>query len=139
MNEFEWLKQTRALGQPVPPKRDLWSGIAARIETMPRSNTPRSSRLLPWAMAASLAVVSLLAGTVVWQQSPASSAQSMARTTPWITDNPQLQGAAIELNIARLQLARAIDKSPRSAYLRRMLKHTNQQVQRLQQLAHRAG
>ncbi len=145
MNEFEWLKQTRALRQPVDPPRDLWPGIAARIGTQAAPGSRRPPRLLPWAMAAALAALSVLAGALAWQQQVTPPAPRVATHVapaairPWTPRNPHLVGAAIELNIARRQLARAIRRDPDSAYLRHMLAHANQQVRRLQQLPHRAG
>jgi hypothetical protein len=32
MNEFEWLRQTRELNQPVAPRNDLWARIDAAID-----------------------------------------------------------------------------------------------------------
>ena len=144
MNEFEWLKQTRALARPEPPRHDLWSGIAARIDTPANASTHRPSRLLPWAMAASLAAVSMLAGALVWQQHLTPTPQLAmhappVQITPWKPRNPLLAGPAIELNLAQQQLARAIQRSPHDPFLRHMLAYTNAQVERLQQLPHSAG
>ncbi len=144
MNEFEWLKQTRALRQPVDPPHDLWPAIAARIDTPTRSATTRTPRLLPWAMAATLAAFSMLAGVLAWQQRvsptpPAVAHVAPAAIKPWKPRDPHLVGAAIELNIARKQLLRAIHQAPNDVYLRHMLAHANKQVRRLQQLPYRAG
>lgn len=144
MNEFEWLKQTRALRQPSDPPHDLWAGIAARIDAPAKPATARPPRLLPWAMAATLAAFSILAGALAWQQHAAPAPQltthvAPTRIKPWAPRDPHLAGAAIELNIAREQLARAIQRAPNDVYLQHMLTHANQQVRRLQQLPHRAG
>src|SRR5699024_5573674 len=95
MNEFEWLKQTRALRQPVAPRTDLWTGIAARIETPAAAKAARRPRLLPWAMAASVAAISLLAGALVWHQPPVSTPRvathaAPAAITPWQPRDPRL-------------------------------------------------
>jgi hypothetical protein len=144
MNEFQWLNQTRALKQPVEPSHDLWPEIAARLSTHAESPTSQRSWLLPWAMAAALAAVSVFAGALVWQQRAAPATRLAAHvapsaTTPWKPRDPHLVGAAIELNVAREQLARAIDHAPDDAYLRDMLEHANAQVRRLKQLPQRAG
>lgn len=144
MNEFEWLKQTRALARPEPPRHDLWTGIAARINPPGETSTHRPSRLLPWAMAASLAAFSVLAGVIAWQQQTAPTPHLVmhatpAQTTPWKPRNPLLAGPAIELQLAQQQLARAIRRSPHDPFLRHMLAYTNAQVERLQQLPHDAG
>lgn len=143
MNEFEWLKQTRALRQPHPPSRDLWPDIAARLGTQ-TATPPQPARRWPWAIAAALGAVSLLAGLLAWQQTPAPATRLAQRatpttSTPWKPRDPHFVGAAIELNLARQQLARAIRRAPRDRYLRELLEHTNQQLLRLHQLEQRAG
>ena len=57
--------QLRALHQDMPPTRDLWPGIAARLATSPRHQAPVRPRRpwTPFALAASV----LLAITVTWQ------------------------------------------------------------------------
>lgn len=164
MNEFEWLKQTRALDRPVEPRRNLWPGIAARIEATAIPSPARPSRLLPWAMAAALAALSVLAGVLAWRQQALPTMQagrqailatatttpphenratppfgSRATSVPWKPRDPRLAGAAIELDIARRQLVRAIHAAPRDTYLQHMLAHTDRQLDRLQQLDRRAG
>lgn len=145
MNEFQWLKQTRALRQPTEPRSDLWPGIAERIGTPSQPARTHRSRLLPWAMAASLAALSVLACTLAWRQqamppAPHLASRSVpAATTPWKPRDPRLTGAAIELHIAHRQLTRAIRRAPHDVFLQRMLQHTNQQLVRLQQLEQRAG
>lgn len=145
MNEFEWLKQTRALNRAESPQNDLWPGIAQRIRASAPPARTRRQRALPWAMAAALAALSVLAGTLAWrvQVMPttprvATSATSAAGT-PWKPRDPRLVGPAIELNLARRQLTLAIRAAPHDAYLQHMLHFTNQQIDQLQQLEHRAG
>ena len=59
--------QLRALRQDVPPARDLWPDIAARLATTPQQVTAtparRRQRVAPFALAASV----LLAVTMTWQ------------------------------------------------------------------------
>ncbi len=56
--------QLRALRQDVPPARDLWPDIAARLASAPREvPAPKRRPLAPFALAASV----LLAVTVTWQ------------------------------------------------------------------------
>src|SRR5699024_8906224 len=115
-----------------------------RIETPAASKTTRHPRLLPWAMAASVAAISLLAGALAWHQPPVSAPRMATHAapttvTPWRPHDPRLVGAAIEINSARRALVHAIRRAPRDTYLQRMLLNTNRQLQRLQQLQHRAG
>lgn len=143
MNEFEWLRQTRALKHPVTPRRDLWDGIAARLPPpVPATSTTRPSRWLPLAMAATLAALSVLAGSLAWQQTPQQMpATRIASTTiaSWKPDDPRLAGAAIELHSAQLELTRAIREQPDNAWLHRMLEFTRHKQQTLQQLEHVAS
>ncbi|MES2859537.1 MAG: hypothetical protein V4704_10215 [Pseudomonadota bacterium] len=76
----------RGLRQDLAPGHDLWPGIAARIQSMPRQAPPPlmhgTHRLWPFAMAASV----LLAVGVAWQVKPlaepaAISGQSVAAAT----------------------------------------------------------
>jgi hypothetical protein len=144
MNELQWLNQTRMLKRPVEPSHELWPEIAARLTPHTRSARSPRSRWLPWAMAATLAAVSVFAGTLVWQQHANQATHLAAHVaptavTPWKPRDPHLVGAAIELNVARDQLARAIHDAPDDTYLRDMLAHANAQVRRLKQLPQRAG
>lgn len=144
MNEFEWLKQTRALAHPTEPRHDLWPDIAQRIQTTTPVATHRN-HALPWAMVATIAAITVLAGWFALRQQVvptpriASTHVPATRTAPWKPRDPRLVGAAIELNIARQQLGVAIRRSPNDIYLQHMLNHTNQQITRLQRLEHRAG
>lgn len=145
MNEFEWLRQTRALNQPAPPARDLWPDIAARLGA-PVATAPARPRrnLLPWAMAASLTALSLLAGGLSLRQAqaPATGYAVLAPATQdarWKPSDPRLSGAAIELDAAHSELTQAMQQAPRAAFLQRLLDRTNQQRNRLERFEHEAG
>src|SRR5690606_20066593 len=57
MNDFELLRDLRALRVPRQPRNDLWSGIATRIETpAARQAGPARRRWFPLAAAASVAL-----------------------------------------------------------------------------------
>ena len=64
--------QLRALRQDMPPTRDLWPGIAAKLAAVPVPSDRRARRVAPFALAASV----LLAVTMTWQlqQVPAGDA-----------------------------------------------------------------
>lgn len=72
----------RGLRRDVEPAADLWPGIAARIAAAPRPAQPvpsrrrgaGTSRVAPWALAASL----VLAVGVAWKMQPPSLAPSPA-------------------------------------------------------------
>ncbi|HET7359762.1 MAG TPA: hypothetical protein VFJ04_06405 [Rhodanobacteraceae bacterium] len=145
MNEFEWLRQTRALNQPVMPSRDLWPAIAARLGApATTASAPRGRNLLPWAMAASLAALTLLAGGLSLRQAqaPATGYTALAPATQgarWKPSDPRLSGAAIELDAAHSELTQAMRQAPRAAFLQRLLDRTNQQRDRLERFEHEAG
>ena len=141
---------------PKPPSRDLWPAIAARLErsdehadasapaAIVHTLTPpvRRSRLLPWAMAASVAAVSVLAIGLA-QRNAGVSAGSVAATPAlakaWQPKDPRLSGAAVELQAARLELAQAMQQAPDSPYLHRLMHRTEKQQMRLRRLENEAG
>lgn len=139
MNEFEWLRQTRALNRPQGPAHDLWPAIAGRLQAAER---PRARhRPLPWAMAAAVVLLSVMAGSLsLRQQPPAPASHAVAATgTPWKPKDPRLSGAAIELHAADAELAQALKQAPNAAFLQRLLQNTAEQRSRLQRLEHEAG
>lgn len=137
MNEFEWLKQTRALDVPVEPGRDLWPGIAARI-TAAAPRRRRSPRLM---LAAASAAAALVVGGIGARLllETAANAPSISQEVRWNPSDPRLAGAAIELDAARYELRQALDESPKAAFLHHLIDRTERQQARLQRLEHRAG
>ncbi|WP_114240505.1 hypothetical protein [Dyella sp. C9] len=148
MNEFEWLRQTRALREPVSPRRDLWSGIDAALGQAANGTTapaPRraSHRLQGWLVAASFAGLSLFAGSLAvhLREQPVND-QMAASTTGaarWHPADPRLAGAAVELDAASMELHQAMEQAPHSPALQRLLERTHKQQTQLQQMEHQAG
>ena len=147
MNEFEWRQQMRKLHQPIAPGRDLWGAIDAALEDRDVSATPmltprRASRQ-PWLLAAALAGAFLLAGSIGLhlQRNATVAADDVpaVANTSWSPSDPRLGGAAIELDAARLELQQAMQQSPHSPALQRLLARTEQQQTQLRHLAHEAG
>jgi hypothetical protein len=71
MSEFELLRGLRDLRRDEEPTRDLFPAIAARLDdpqSLERHPRSRSARARPWAIAATLAVVSASASWLAWQQ-----------------------------------------------------------------------
>lgn len=141
---FEDRQKLRALAQPVEPQRDLWAGIAARIDA--QSRAPR--RRMQWlAVAASLACVAVLAGVIgtrmLRSPQPLPMAPQIAvsgRTAPhWKPADPRLRGAAVELRAAQGELQQALAIAPHSPYLQRLLQNTEHQQSRLRRLETDAG
>jgi hypothetical protein len=92
-------------------------------------------------LVASFVGITLLALGLGLQQSrqPIQAPVAAARVpSAWKPDDPRLAGAAVELDAARMELRQAIEQSPDSAALQRLLLRTEQQQSRLRQLD-RAG
>ncbi|HET6912303.1 MAG TPA: hypothetical protein VFH71_03040 [Rhodanobacteraceae bacterium] len=141
---FEDRQKLRALAQPVEPQRDLWAGIAARIETPSRA----PHRRMQWlAIAASFACAAVIVGVISVRmlhssQPAASPAQiAAAANTParWKPSDPRLRGAAVELRAAQGELQQALAIAPNSPYLQRLLQSTEHQQSRLRRLETDAG
>jgi hypothetical protein len=148
MNEFEWLRQTRALREPVSPRHDLWSGIDAALDaaaTKPATSVTRRSLRQPqnWLIAASFAGLSLFAGSLAVHMRDRTIANATASATPdagrWRPNDPRLAGAAVELDAANTELRQAIEQAPNSPALQRLLYRTQKQQTQLRQMEHQAG
>lgn len=138
MNEFEWLRQTRSLNQPQPPDRDLWPAIERQLKKLNR----RSSPLVPWAMAASIGLLTVLAAGIGYRSSQSvlyPDPSTVATHMNWQPSDPRLTGAAVELQAARAELAGAIQQAPKAAFLRRLMARTNAQEARLRRFGEGAG
>lgn len=153
MNEFEWRRQMRELRQPLAPSRDLWASIDAALDqhdaTAEPDRQPRRQRH-HWLLGAGVAAAALLAVGIGYRLHMADmTPHPVTTTTPavasaaaapdWKPDDPRLAGAAIELTAARLELQQAIQQTPDSAALQRLLSHTEQQQSQLRQMARQAG
>jgi hypothetical protein len=152
MNEFEWLRQMRDLNQPAAPRNDLWARIDAALDeasaietTVVTPDKPTHRHPQVWAVAASIAVLIVLACGMTWRVQLASpSAQSVALksaagNTPWKPSDPRLAGAAVELDAARMELQQAIQQAPDSPALQRLLQRTDAQQTMLRELEKHAG
>lgn len=147
MNEFEWLRQTRALREPVSPRRDLWADIDAALGADTTASTPPMHRAWRqpqnWLIAASFAGLSLLAGSLALQSRNQALAPTMdnvaAQTQRWRPDDPRLAGAAVELDAASMELRQAMEQAPHSPALQRLLDRTQKQQSQLRQMEHQAG
>lgn len=153
MNEFEWRRQMRELRQPLAPQRDLWTSIDAALDdaeasrTATVASTPARATASPrrWLIGAGLAASLVLAAGIAWHlrqlhttmpTTTVASVSAPAASTKWKPSDPRLAGAAIELDAARMELQQAIQQSPNSAGLQRILARTEQQQAQLRQLTH---
>lgn len=144
MNEFEWRQQMRALRQPSAPRRDLWNAIETALDTrdagMPAVATRPQRR---WLQAAALAGAFLLAGGIGarWQRdmTAAPTGTVAAAAAAWHPADPRLAGAAIELDAARMELQQAMQQTPGSPMLQRLLARTEHQQNELRRMPRDAG
>jgi hypothetical protein len=140
MNELDYLRQMRSLNRPVVPHRDLWAGIEARLDETPSAATVRRHRARPWLMAAAIAGVAVLGGGIgLHLVSPTGNDGLAATGQAWKPSDPRLSGAAVELDAARMELTQAMQDSPDSAALQRLLLRTERQRDRLRNLEKQAG
>jgi len=76
IGEAELRMALRGLRQDIEPGRDLWPGIAARIEALPRQAAPAARARGRWLWPVSMAASMLLAAGLAWQMRPASPESS---------------------------------------------------------------
>lgn len=130
--------QLRALRQDMPPTRDLWPGIAARLATSPQHQAPVRPRRpwTPFALAASV----LLAVTVTWQlqQAPTGDpliqreaaaltrdyAGALAQLDRQVAAPPEIAPALHTLDESAAQIRRAIATEPNAHFLLDQLRRT---------------
>lgn len=138
MNELDYLRQMRSLNRPVVPHRDLWAGIDARLDEAPTA-TVRRHGARPWLMAAAIAGVALLGGGIGLHLVSPTGNDGIAAGPAWKPSDPRLSGAAVELDAARMELTQAMQDSPDSAALQRLLLRTERQRDRLRNFEKQAG
>ncbi|HET6554352.1 MAG TPA: hypothetical protein VFG49_12525 [Dyella sp.] len=149
MNEFEWLRQTRALREPVSPRRDLWPAIDAALDASSEASPDVPARrtgqhIQRWLLAASFAGMSLFAGSLAvhLRDRPLETAATPTTTQDierWRPSDPRLAGAAVELDAASMELRQAMEEAPDSPALQRLLYRTQKQQSQLRQMEHQAG
>ena len=134
----------RGLRIDTPPARDLWPDIASRIAVAPRAGTPHptrlaTSRMAPWALAASVVIAVLL----LWQHgtlAPRSAsdrliqreAQAMTleyqgalRVITASVPGQSVESADLrELDRSAAQIRSALQRDPDARFLLDRLQHT---------------
>lgn len=138
MNEFEWLRRTRALQRDAEPDRDLWPAIAARIEP---AAGPRGYAWLPLASTAAVVLISLMLGVLAMRTPallPAAPGLAFRPAGPWQPADPRLVGAAIEFDAAESQLRLALQQAPDASFLHHIQQRTQAQKRRLERYPLRA-
>lgn len=147
MNDFEIQRGLRRMNAPREPQRDLWSGIAARIEAAPLAAVCRPRWRSP-AFAAAAGIVLAVAAIATFRAqtpSPATFADGNARATlrPLKTrapnDDPRLLAAAIVLDSAHAEIEQALAQSPNNPLLVDLLSRTQARRDRLDHYGANAG
>lgn len=158
MNDFELLRDLRALRQPTPPGADLWPAIAARIA--PAAGAAPSTRRLMWpeALAASVVLgIGVLMAVGGAPRAPVEPQASMADAgLPWSLREAQALDASFagalaearrvapppsgevlraerELAMAQRALEDALAQEPDAVHLLDLLRRTHEQRLRLAQ------
>ncbi|KRA53473.1 hypothetical protein ASD77_01955 [Pseudoxanthomonas sp. Root65] len=132
--------QLRALRQDVPPARNLWPDIAARLATTPQQVTAtparRRQRVAPFALAASV----LLAVTMTWQlqRAPQGDAVIQREAAAMTRDytgalaqmdtqakaSPEYAPALHALDQSAAEIRHAIATDPQARFLLEQLRRT---------------
>jgi len=131
MNDFEIQRDLRRMNAPREPQRDLWAGIATRIEATPIATRPPRWRRPAFAAAAGLLLAAVGLATLRMQAPPSPSfavedAHALLRTvkTRAPNDDPRLLAAAIVLDSAHAELQQALAQHPDSPFLVDLLNRT---------------
>jgi hypothetical protein len=154
MNDFELLRDLRALRGPVEPPSDLWKHIAQRIEAEAKPAVARRRRWLPLAAAAvitmsfSVGVFSLAVQQQMQHRNdpfamlnnsePVSIQIQRARLLAANSD-PSVASAAVVIDSANSELEQALQQDPDSVFLASLLHRTHAQRLKLSRLDTNAG
>ena len=161
MSELEYRRALKALPREIDPERDLWSGIAARID-LPATAVSRRPRWLSFAIAAGLTCAGLALGwrlaSLPHDSSPQLAVQSAA-ASPWVlreadllkvdlnaaltgggspepfeiarAPNRVLSASLRELDSAESELDQALRQNPDSSFLLDRMRRVQQKKARL--------
>ena len=92
MGEAEMRMALRGLRRDIEPGRDLWPGIAARLQSLPQQRTQRRQKSRPaWLWPVALAASVVMAVGVAWQIKPLEPATDVV---PRIAQSSTPAGAA---------------------------------------------
>jgi len=147
MNDFEIQRDLRRMNAPREPQRDLWGGIATRIEAAPIVVT-RAQRWRRPAFAAAAGITLAVAAFATWRmQAPptpsfaAEDARALLRAvkTRAPNDDPRLLAAAIVLDSAHAELQQALAQHPDSPFLVDLLNRTQARRDKLDHFGANAG
>lgn len=158
MDELEYRRLLKALAPDIEPERDLFPGIAARLDLRAAAARRDVRPLFPFAAAAAFVVVSITVGWLALQRVPDAVAPDVLARTPLLLreaqalrveyesatrggaanqqsqlreqSDPRLVAAWTELDAAESELTAALEVAPDARFLLHRLKQV--QDQRLQ-------
>lgn len=135
--------QLRAMRKDVPPQRDLWPDIAARIAATPQEASTRTRRRTRWFAPVAMAASLLLAVGVVWQggllpgsASPADPLmrqeagaltreyQGALQTMPQTRSSSAYAPALRDLDRSAAKILVALEHDPNARFLLEQLRRT---------------
>ncbi|HRG15791.1 MAG TPA: hypothetical protein PLB00_07335 [Pseudomonadota bacterium] len=163
MDELEYRRLLKTLPHAIEPDRDLFPGIAARLETRAVAKSQRRG-LFPFAAAAGFTAVAIAAGWMALQRAPGEMpAPTVAESAPMMlrearalraefdaalvagTANrwtqvreqadPRFVAAWTELDAAEAELSEALEQDPNARFLLNRLKQVQEQRLHLAQKA----
>lgn len=154
MNDFELLRDLRALRGPVEPQTDLWTQIAQRIDIEAKPVVTRRRRWLPLSAAA---VITMALGVGVFslalqhqlqqQNDPFASLEQGMSVKEQIerarmlaaNGDPSLASAEVVIDSANSELEQALQQQPDAVFLVGLINRTNAQRLKLSRLGTNAG
>ena len=163
MDELEYRRLLKTLPHAIEPDRDLFPGIAERLETRAVATSHRRG-LFPFAAAAGFTAVAIAAGWMALQRWPdAAPMAPVAEATPMMLRearalraefdaalvagtsdqwaqlreraDPRLLAAWTELDAAEAEIATALEQDPDARFLLNRLKQVQEQRLHLTQKA----
>ncbi|MBP7624671.1 MAG: hypothetical protein KA763_11930 [Xanthomonadales bacterium] len=162
MDELEYRRLLKTLPPAIEPDRDLFPGIAGRLDARP-ANLRHARGVFPFAAAAGFAAVAIVAGWLAVQRGPMADPAMVAQQSPTVlrearalraeysaalmagTSNqwtqlreqadPRLVAAWTELDTAEAEITAALEQDPDARFLLNRLRQVQDQRLHLTQKA----
>lgn len=96
MDELEYRRLLKALPHAIEPDRDLFPGIAARLDARPARRALPARPLFPFAAAAGFVAVAIASGWFALQQLPHAESEPLAAQTPLVLREARAMHAEYE-------------------------------------------
>lgn len=163
MDELEYRRLLKALPRAIEPERDLWAGIATRLDARAVIATKRPHLLFPFAAAAGFVAIAMTAGWLALQTLPGDRDAPMQAAAPPILDearalrvefdaalesgtgkrfaalreqaDPRFLAAWTELDAAETELNSALETDPDARFILNRLKQVQHKRLQLTQKA----